>query len=276
MSTQEITSTNRLQELSVTKEKGQYTLRQILGIWLAAGAPMWLLGWLAYPAMSVGLVESDAALLRVKLLTAGLIWQFVLSMLILYREEGNLRLITIRRRFWLNHPVDVKTGETKKTLWWWLVLLIPLTAAVGLGTRPVLVKLWSIVFPWLAEPKGYDGAALFSPELRSQWVGNWGLFGLFFVFGLFNTVLGEEFVFRGILLPKMKGAFGKWDWVANGVIFGFYHLHQPWGILNSVLGGWIFAFTGKRFRSNWFPIILHSGETILLLVMIFGVVLGLA
>jgi membrane protease YdiL (CAAX protease family) len=276
MSTQEIISTNRLQELSITKEKAQYTFWQILGIWLAAGAPMWALGWLAYPAMSVGLADVDAALLRVKLMTVGLIWQFVLSMLIVYREEGNLQLSTISRRFWLNHPVDAKTGETKKSLWWWLIVLIPLTAAVGLGSRPVLVKSWSIAFPLLAEPKGYDGSALFSPELRSQWVGSWGLFGLFFVFGLFNTVLGEEFAFRGVLLPRMKGVFGKWDWVANGLIFGLYHLHQPWGILNSVIGGWFFAFSAKRFHSSWFSIILHSGETVLLLVMILGVVLGLA
>jgi membrane protease YdiL (CAAX protease family) len=276
MSTQTITPTNNLQELSNSSKADQYTLWQTLGIWLAAGTPMWLLGWVAYPAMSAGLAAADAALLRVRLLTAGLIWQFVLSMLIVYREEGNLRLTTISRRFWLNHPVDAKTGETKKSLWWWLVLLIPLTAVVGLGARPVLVTLWSIAFPLLAEPKGYDGSALFSPELRSQWVGSWGLFGLFFIFGLFNTVLGEEFIFRGVLLPKMKGLFGKRDWVANGVIFGLYHLHQPWGILNSVIVGWIFAFSAKRFHSSWFAIILHSAETVLLLVLILGVVLGLA
>jgi hypothetical protein len=55
---------------------------------------------------------------------------------------------------------------------------------------------------------------------------------------------------RGVLLPKMQGVFGKWDWVANGVLFGFYHLHQPWGILSNVVFGWIVAFTGKRFHSN--------------------------
>jgi hypothetical protein len=32
MSTQEITSTNKLQEFSMTKAKGKYTLGQILGI----------------------------------------------------------------------------------------------------------------------------------------------------------------------------------------------------------------------------------------------------
>src|SRR5512145_740925 len=113
MSTQEIASTNSHQELSISSRKDQYTLWQILGIWLAGGAPMWLLGWVAYPAMSAGLPPVDAGLLRVKLLTIGLIWQFVLAMIILYREEGNIRLSTISRRFWLNHPVSTKTGETK-------------------------------------------------------------------------------------------------------------------------------------------------------------------
>jgi len=46
--------------------------------------------------------------------------------------------------------------------------------------------------------------------------------------------------------------------------------------LNSIAGGLIFAFSGKRFRSNWFPIILHSGQSVYLLVLILGLVLGLA
>jgi hypothetical protein len=265
---QEITSTNNLQELSMSSKAGQYTLWQILGIWLAAGAPMWLLSWLAYPALSAGLPPLDAGLLRMNLLAVGLIWQFVLAMIMLYHEEGNIRLSTIRRRFWLNHPVSARTGETKKALWWWLIQLILLVAFLEIGLRPVLVNLWVTILPFFAEPKGYDMSAMFTPELRAQMVGAWGLLGLFFVQSLFNTFL--------VLLPKMRGLFGKWDWFANAVIFGFYHLHQPWGILNSIAGGLIFAFTGKRFHSNWFPIILHSGQSVYLLFLILGLVLGLA
>jgi hypothetical protein len=43
MSTQELTSTNNVQQLSISSEKDQYTIWQILGIWLAGGAPMWIL-----------------------------------------------------------------------------------------------------------------------------------------------------------------------------------------------------------------------------------------
>jgi len=276
MSTQEITPTNNLQTLSITYKKDQYTLWQILGIWLAAGAPMWILGWVAYPAMSAGLPPVEAGLLRMKLLTVGLIWQFVLAMIILYREEGNIRLSTISRRFWLNHPVSAKTGETKKALWWWIIPLILLVASLEMGLRSVLVNLWTTIFPFFAEPKGYDASVLFSPELRAQWVGAWNWLGLTFALAVFNTFLGEEFIFRGVLLPKMEGVFERWDWVANGVLFSFYHLHQPWGILATLPADLIFAYSGKRFHSNWFPIILHSGQSVFFLVLILGLVLGLA
>ena len=255
-------------------EKEQYKLWQIFVIWLGAGVPMWLLGWVAYPALSTGLSTTDAGLMRLRLLTIGLIWQFVFSMIILYREEGNIHLKTIRRRFWLNHPVSPKTGKTKKSLWWWIIPLILLTAAVEMLLSGPLNDLWVSLFPFLAEPSGYNAAELF--ENPEQWIGAWNLLVLFSVLAVFNTFLGEEFIFRGVLLPKMKGVFGKWDWVANGVIFSFYHLHQPWGILGGILAGLLFAYAGKRFRSNWFPIILHSGQSIFIFILILGMVLGLA
>jgi uncharacterized protein len=275
MSTQELTSTNNAQSVSAAATN-QYTLWQILGIWFAAGAPMWILGWVAYPALSAGLAPMDAGLLRMKLLTIGLVWQFVLSMIILYREEGDIRLGTISPRFWLNHPKSARSDETKKALWWWLIPLFLFAAALEIGLRSTLVDVWTGIFPFFAEPEGYDFAALFTPELRAQLVGAWGLMALFFVSALFNTFLGEEFLFRGVLLPKMEGVFGKWDWVANGVMFSFYHLHQPWGILAMLPANLIFAFSGKRFRSNWFPIIIHSGQSVFFLVLILGLVLGWA
>jgi membrane protease YdiL (CAAX protease family) len=257
-------------------ETSQYKLWQILMIWLAAGAPMWVLGWLVYPFLSQHLTAVDAGLLRIKLFTVGLIWQFVLSMLILYREEGNLRLETIRRRFWLNHPVSPRTGHKDHRLWW---LLIPLTLLVivsELGIDPVLNGVWTRFLPFLAEPNGYSPETLFAPEVRSMWIGAWDLLILQVVLSVFNTFLGEEFIFRGVLLPKMKGLFGKWDWVANGVAFGLYHLHQPWGLPGNILSGLLLAFTGKRYHSNWFPIILHSGESVYFIFLILGLVLGLA
>ena len=79
----------------------------------------------------------------------------------------------------------------------------------------------------------------------------WGFHGRFLVLFVFN-ILDEEFFYRGVLLPKMEGAFGKWGWVANGAPFGLVHTHEPWVILPPALdGAIIFALPVRRLRSTW-------------------------
>ena len=259
-----------------THTNDQYSLAKILGIWLLGGAPLWILAWLVHPALSQGLLGVDKGLLWMKLMLIGLVWQFVLSMLILYREEGNIRISTIRRRFWLNNPISPRTGQKDNRLWWLIIPLMLLVVALELGLTPFLTEIWTKLFPFLAEIQGRNLDALFAPEMRATLIGAWGFFALFVISSLFNNFLSEEFLFRGVLLPKMKGVFGKWDWVANGVAFGLYHLHMPWGIPGNILFGWLMAFTGKRYRSNWFPIILHNGQAFYFGFLILGLVLGLA
>jgi CAAX protease family protein len=263
-------------QLVLTQEKNQYNLWQILTIWLTGSALMWIMGWVMYPALSRNLPVVEAGLLRMKLLTVGLIWQFVLSMIILYLEEGNLRLATIRRRFWLNNPISPKSGQKNNRLWWLLIPFLLLVILLEFAAAPFLNGLWIRLFPFLAEPPGYSGAALFAPELRTRWIGAWDLLALQVVLSVFNTFLGEEFLFHGLLLPKMNGLFGKGDWIVNGILFGLYHLHQPWGLPGNILSGWLLAYPAKRYRSNWFPILIHSGQSIFFIVIIFGFVLGLA
>jgi hypothetical protein len=111
---------------NVTREKGQYNLWQILGIWLAAGLPMWILGWIVYPALSTGLPATEAGLLRIKLLTLGLIWEFVLAMIIVHRGEGELHLATVGRPFWLSqstrptpdNSTEVGRRGSSPRCWW--------------------------------------------------------------------------------------------------------------------------------------------------------------
>jgi len=276
MSTQEATSISNPRERSAVSRKDQYTLWQILGIALAGGAPIWVLAWLVYPGLRQGLSVVDGGLLWMKFEIVGLIWQFVLSMFILYREEGNVRISTIGRRFWLNNPVSPRTGQKDNRLWWLLIPLLLLTVALQLGLAPFLNDIWTRIFPFLAEPPSRSLDALFAPEFQARWIGAGDFFLLFVISSLLNNFLSEEFLFRGVLLPRMKGVFGSADWVANGVIFGLYHLHMAWSIPGNILFGWLLAFVARRYRSNWFPIILHSGQALYFGFLILGLVLGLA
>jgi uncharacterized protein len=87
-------------------------------------------------------------------------------------------------------------------------------------------------------------------------------------------VLGEELLFRGVLLPRMRGVFGRVDWVANGVIFTLYHVHAPWLMpLTFVDGIFLDAYPSRRFQSAWMGIIVHSGQSILLIAVVLALVL---
>ena len=79
---------------NVASETGeQYSLARILGIWALAAIPMGILSWIVFPALSPdsGSDPLGAGVTRISLLTIGLVWMFVLSLIIIQQEEGNLR-----------------------------------------------------------------------------------------------------------------------------------------------------------------------------------------
>ena len=258
----------------------QYSFGKILGIWALAAIPMGLLGWVAFPALArvSGADPFGAGVLRTVLITIGLIWQFVLCMILVAREAGDLRWGTIKCRLRLNPPRDSSTGEPRARLWLWVIALVFGFALWEIAVAPRLSELWVSIAPFFAEPSGYSLASLFqSPDVLARLVGAWWFFGLFLVLAVFNSILGEELLFRGLLLPRMEGVFGRWSWLANGVLFGCYHVHQPWTILSNAIGDSLFlAFPTWRFRSTWMGIIVHCLQNVFFMYLILGVVLGLA
>lgn len=60
-------------------------------------------------------------------------------------------------------------------------------------------------------------------------LGNFGFIFLnFFVVNLIFTTFGEELYYRAVLLPKMRGVFGKYDFIANGIGFTLKHAYFYW------------------------------------------------
>ena len=91
---------------------------------------------------------------------------------------------------------------------------------------------------------------------------------------VFNTVLGEELLFRGVLLPRMGGVFGRWDWVANTVLFGLYHVHKIWFLPTMILSSFGYAWAARRYRSRWLGVSPHGIEGFFI-VLVLGVILGI-
>ena len=242
----------------------QYSLAQILGVWAAAAVPMGVLAWIIAPWLRDQLGGRDPfAEALLICLTAGLIWQFVLVLIMIRRELGSLEWPRVRDALWLRSPRDPKTGKVGGKVWWWVLLFA------------VLFAVWQAV-PTIPGPSVRDFADFVSSDRGEDFFrGAWGWWAVVVVLAIFNTVLGEELLFRGLLLPRMQGVFGKRDWLANGVLFALYHLHQPWSILNTFVDGIFFlAYPSRRFQSAWVGIIVHSVQTPFFIIIVLTKVLA--
>jgi membrane protease YdiL (CAAX protease family) len=233
----------------------QYSLPKILGVWAAAALPMAALAWIVAPWLADRL-DGASALPRALLLvlTAGLIWQFALIVILLWREQGTLRWSRVRDALWLNPP--------PRRAW----LLLPLLA-VGFGAEELVPQVHHAVSRDFGTFLGsHAGHVLFA--------GSWSWFALIVTLALFNTVLGEELLFRGLLLPRMNGVFGRRDWLANGVLFACYHLHMPWAIPATLADSFFIAYPSKRYRSAWIGIAVHSVQSVFIVAAVLALVLG--
>jgi membrane protease YdiL (CAAX protease family) len=238
----------------------QLGLGGIVAVWAAAALPMGLLAWVVAPLLADHL-SGPAALPRALIiaLTAGLVWQCVLVLGLVRREQGTLRWSELTEALWLRAPRAPRSGRRGGQLW---LVVVPLIVAFGaeelLGTVPY--------------PAGRDmGDFLGSHAGHVLLAGSWGWLAILATLVVFNTVLGEELLFRGFLLPRMSGRFGRRDWLANGVLFAVYHLHMPWVIPTALLDTFILAYPSRRYRSALIGIAVHSAQS----VVIFGLALSL-
>ena len=255
----------------MVKDVKQYSLQKILLLWLLITVPMGLLSWVIAPLV-IPISPLEAAFTYWILMIIGLVWQFIVSSAVIWSELKTFNWQQIRRRTWLVAPVDPKTKQPRMILFLWLIpaiavalLIIPLTDFLDTAW----INLLDRVAPSLQSPP----YAVISVLRNYDMTGQWSLLGLAIITAIFNYFLGEEFFFRGVLLPKMEGVFGRWDWVANSALFALYHVHKPWALPGIFIGLLNYTYPSKVFRSIWFSIILHGIEGVILIAIVLAVIL---
>jgi uncharacterized protein len=247
-------------------ETKQYSLTKILAIWASVVGPMALLAWVVGPAI-IPHTSLHPGLVHWMLMVVGMMWQFVVSLAVLRHELGSLHWPSLKRRIWLNLPRDPRTGKARKVLFLWVVPAV-LANALGGYLAIRLDAVWTSFLPGFDEPSYAKLQVLADPQFQGQW---W-ILGLTVTSIVFNYILGEELLFRGVLLPKMAGVFGRWDWVANTVLFGLYHVHKIWAWPSMIASSFGYAWAAKRYRSMWMGVIVHGieGYFIVLVVAILA------
>jgi membrane protease YdiL (CAAX protease family) len=241
----------------------QYSLAQILAVWAAAAIPMAILAWVVAPLLGAS-IGGETAFIKALLLclTAGLVWQFALTLILLRREQGTLRFSRVRDALWLLSPRDPRSGRVGGRVWLWVIPFV------------VLFGIWEFFGFDISGPANHDFALFLETSGEEFFSGNWVWFAVLVVQLVFVSFLGEDLLFRGLLLPRLRGVFGRGDFVANGVLFAFYHLHQPWSIPASVADIILTAYPTRRWQSVWMSVIVHSAQSVFVFIIILALVLA--
>jgi CAAX protease family protein len=178
------------------------------------------------------------------------------------REQDTLSWPLVRDALWLRAPLHPRTGRRGGLLW-----LVFVPCILLFGAEEFIPSTTPTAGHDLPTFLGSDAGSVLPPN-------SWAWFAVIATLVIFNTVLGEELLFRGLLLPRMRKAFGRGDWVANDVLFAVYHLHMPWAIPIALVDTVAIAFPSRRYRSALIGIIVHSAQSVVVLAGALSVVLG--
>jgi membrane protease YdiL (CAAX protease family) len=227
----------------------QFTILQLVGYVLLPIAWWFFILYVVAPFLLPSITTSEGEMNAWALLmlsSLGYLFEFFLALYIFRREGYRLRLSALRSR------INWRLVRGWKT--WGLVLLL---FVVGFGLSMFLSQTNRMVaevlpppdwFPASQNPlKDVEGIEDALPGVAFQ--GNFLFLVLFLFTGIMNIV-GEDLYYRGALIPKMHGLFGKWAWLAGGIIWPIKHIYVWWNAIGNALilglvGAYVFGLLGS-------------------------------
>jgi membrane protease YdiL (CAAX protease family) len=213
--------------------------------------------------------------LRLTIIVFGTGAELLAGVLLLRREGRGLD------RAWLRERIRWQWPKGRKA-WTAAVIIFFLAFALSAAAEPLNRLLTAV--PGFAPPQWWGaaanptvqvtGAADVFPDVGLK--GNFLFVVLYFLIGLVFNIFGEEIYYRGYLLPKMRAAFGRWDWVANGVLFTLKHVYQRWLWPGILIGGLAFAFAAGPLSSLPLAMAYHwAGNFLLPMILLVMAAMGI-
>ena len=222
--------------------------------------------------MSRGLTEFMSYSLS---LLIPLVLMFIASLVALRMEGYPVSWESIQERFRLR--------SMNRTDWVWMVVSF-VVMMVGAGIFGVLGQLLVIngVIPLpaniptaLLDPT-IDPANLltvFKESLGPNAQGNWWLV-VFSLFLLAFNIFGEEFWWRGVVLPRQELVHGRNTWLIHGTLWALFHAFKYWSWLGLLPVCLALSFVAQKRRNTWPGIITHFAVNGLSLVPILSAILS--
>ena len=178
-----------------------------------------------------------------------------IASLIAFLIEGN-------KMSWTNLSKRFRLNPMKKREWLWTIGLT-LFLIISYGGLSFTAK-WLASIPLFSPPDFLPPIvdprieqAIISKEfmgilLKGQW---WIVFA--YLGGLLLNIFGEEFWWRGYILPRQEVVMGKYTWVIHGLLWTLFHVFWKWNLLMLLPVCLSISFVASKLKNNWPVIIAH-------------------
>jgi len=171
----------------------------------------------------------------------GILTPLIVTASIILKFEG----FKITKETWIQRLRFRKI--TKKDLLWSIGGLI----LIGIFSGIIMKGLELIIGKFDHSP------AFMSFEPLSQ--GRYWLLLVWLPYWILN-ILGEEFLWRGVMLPRQEIAFGKHTWIIHGFGWGLFHIAFGWQLLITLIPLiFIQSYIVQRTKNSWIGVIIHGG-----------------
>ncbi len=197
---------------------------------------------------------------------------FMLALaLVAYRLEGSpMTWAGLKSRFRIRRMTGKDWLWTGALLVWWgiygLVLAPILLKPIFEGINNGIIPIPDFV-PASVDPRQASSA-------MDAEVGWWSVITFLLVATI--GVIGEEFLWRGYILPRQELTHGKWTWVIHGVLWALFHAFKYWAVPVMMLGTLALSFVSQRQKSTMPALIVHYAEKIFSAIVMALMVMGIA
>ena len=171
----------------------------------------------------------------------GIFTPLILVGIIILKYEGcNLTLTTWKER------LRFRKITSRDIVWSILGLII-----IGIFSGIIMKVLESVIGNFDHSPPFMS----FEPLTE----GRYWLLLVWFPYWILN-ILGEEFLWRGVMLPRQEIVFGKYTWLIHGFGWGLFHIAFGWQLLITLLPIiFIQSFIVQKTKNSWNGVIIHGG-----------------
>lgn len=175
--------------------------------------------------------------------------------LVAYKLEGNnFDLPSFVARFRL------KKMEKKDWIYTLILFLVMGLIQTGLS----FTSKWLIQFEFFSPPAFLLPAV--DPRLDNSFIsdtfmgyplkGQWWILIVYLSVLVFNIV-GEEFWWRGYILPRQELVFKNWTWVVHGILWALFHFFWKWNLLILLPICLALSYVVFKRKNTWIGIITH-------------------